>query len=205
MTGGRLLPSTPGTPVTHTPRHGRTKSRQYESKHFATLESARKLSRSELLYEAELELVSSRRSRSRSRGLSLADSPGGWESDESELPLPGGWKKTPRKRKRARSHGPSTLSQPRSVGSGDHDNDRIVDKSRSWGVPEWKRLEKTFRAEKDMWLKERDIKPLPGWIGWAKRALGVGQPEAEEWDNNRVVQAFIKAERAQGLGGEWAE
>lgn len=75
---------------------------------------------------------------------------------------------------------------------------------RAWGIPDWKKLEKVYRAEKEAWIEERQVKPLPGLFGWAKKVL-TGEPEVKEWDNERVVRRFVEAENAEGLNGEWAE
>lgn len=199
-------PSTPGTPFPRTPRSGR-KQRQYESKHFASLDSARKLNRDELLYEAELEIVQSRRSRSRSRAkiLGLDSTASGWESDETELALPGGWQKTPgQKRKRAKSIHRSSRTNVLDAAPVVSSERETREDGRPWGVAEWKKLEKVYRAEKEAWVKEREIKPLPGFFGWAKKAL-IGSNEVKEWDNERVVKRYLDEEDAHGLGGEWAE
>lgn len=212
-------PSTPGRSFPRTPR-SEGRRRKWESKHFNTVESARKLNRDELLYEAEFEIVASRRSRSRSRAKSLSGaSERGWESDETEYALPGGWKPTPGKRKRSRSVRARPVALPSvkesdSTGGGavagvtgeekQKENVGEKDASRPWGVPDWKRLEKVFRAEKEAWKAEREVKPLPGLFGWARKAWK-GEPEVKDWDNGRVVSRFLGEEKAEGLSGEWAE
>jgi len=154
------------------------------------------------LYEAELEIVASKHSRSRSLGAIEA----GWESDETELAVPGGWKVTPGKRKRSRSiHSrsrPDVPVTPAVTAKGKE----VSRADAAWGVGDWKRLEKVFRSENEAWVKEREVKPLPGLFGWARKALGGGsEAKVKEWDNNRVVLAFLDREEAHGRSGEWAE
>jgi len=164
------------------------------------------------LYEAELEIVASRRSRSRSRARSLGTTEGGYASDETELPVPGGWKVTPGKRKRSREMGTRLAAEKGEdpvtrveKGKGKAHMDERETEGRPWGVAEWKKLEKFYRAEKEEWVKEREVKPLPGLFSWAKKALGGGEVEVKEWDNDRVVMRFLDQEKAHGQGGEWAE
>ncbi len=173
------------------PRRGNC--RQFDSPHFATISSARQLGKDELLYEAELEIVATRRSRSRSAFTGGS----GWESEESGLILPGGWKGTPRKRKR-RDRSPVIVSragssQPRKYAG------------RLWGVKEWKRLEKVYQAERLAWVEKRDIRPLPApsspFLGWIRSGKLL---EVEDWDAERVVSRFLNDEGVEGeLSGEW--
>lgn len=124
----------------------------------------------------------------------------GWESDES-LALPGGWKVTLGKRKRStRRIAPLTPKSATVSQSGAGDG-------KAWGVPEWKRLEKVFRAERERWIGERDIRPLPtidsprGILGWMGRKV----PEVKEWDPEWVVERFLREEGMQvDAEGEWA-
>lgn len=137
--------------------------------------------------------------------MSLAPTTG-YESDGTELALPGAWKRTPGKRKRAAHHHREApiLSQP--VASSSRD-------SRPWSVGDWKRLEKVFRAEREAWLSGREMKPLPSSpsvspsvFGWARRSpiIGENQSRPSEWDPETVVRKFITEEKAEGLGGEWS-
>ena len=156
-----------------------------------------------------MEIVASKESRSKSRSRSFGASEAGWESDETELAVPGGWKATPGKRKRSRSiHSrsrPELVATPAAVGKGKEVN-RDERGGRAWGVGEWKRLEKVFRAEKEVWAKEREIKPLPSLFGWARKAFGgATEPEVKEWNNERVVLKFLDSEQAHGQSGEWAK
>jgi hypothetical protein len=142
----------------------------------------------------------------------LGTTEGGYATDETELPVPGGWKVTPGKRKRSRDmDSRSAIGEPadetRRAGKGKGKEQEVEEDradGRPWGVAEWKRLEKVYRAEKEEWVKEREVKPLPGLFGWARKALG-GTTEAKEWDNERVVKRFLDQEKAHGLSGEWAE
>jgi hypothetical protein len=204
------LPSTsnPATNAPTTPGRRERRKSGFESKHFATLGSAKKLNRDELLYEAELEIVASRRSRSRSRARSVGGySELGWESDETEVNLPGGWKVTPGKRKRGhtrhKSHGP--VSNPQATAA--HREDLGVESvDRPWGVSEWKRLEKVYRAELAKWVKSRQVKPLPSsssWMGWAKRVVGSEKEQTQEWDLQKVADRFQELEGCKGWKGEW--
>ena len=97
------------------------------------------------------------------------------------------------------------VATPAAVGKGKEVN-RDERGGRAWGVGEWKRLEKVFRVEKEVWAKEREIKPLPSLFGWARKAFGgAAEPEVKEWNNERVVLKFLDSEQAHGQSGEWAE
>lgn len=175
-----------------TPRRRRT--RPFDSPHFATASSARRLGKDELLHEAELEIVSSRRSRSRSSFRTEI----GYESEDSEVLLPGGWKRTPGKRKRS---GPRLSQFP-----GDAAVRPVKSKGgRPWGVKEWRRLEKAYKAEKAAWIEKREFLPLPTanspFLGWIRKGKA---PELEEWDASKAVSRFMETEGVEGdLGGEW--
>lgn len=201
--------SNPATNAPTTPGRRERRKSGFESKHFATLDSAKKLNRDELLYEAELEIVASRRSRSRSRARSVGGySELGWESDETEVNLPGGWKVTPGKRKRGhtrhKSHGP--VSNPQATATRIEDLG-VESVDRPWGVSEWKRLEKVYRAELAKWVKDRQVKPLPSsssWMGWAKRVVGSEkESQAQDWDLQKVADRFQELEGCEGWKGEW--
>lgn len=113
-----------------------------------------------------------------------------------DLPLPGAWVRTPRE-KRKRAEQASVQSQARKAPSASADD---------WGIPEWKRLEKVFTAEKSAWVAEREKKSLPvgSLIGWARRASGMGvKSSVMPWDNERVVTAFMSGERKDKR--EWDE
>lgn len=156
-------------------------------KSFHTPQS-RRMDKTELLHEAELEIVSTRRSRSRSmsRFRGVSETP-------TELPLPGAWNGTP-KRKRA---APSTETIGEDVAP-----------TKAWGVSQWKKLEKVFRAERELWIKEREFKSMPGgFIGWARRStFGSPAPVLKEWDPMRVVSRFVDEQKV-AVGdqvGEWS-
>ena len=193
--------SSSGSKAVMTPR--RRRSRAFDSPHLAaSLSSARNRGKEELLHEAELEIVESRRSRSRSV-LSRLDY--GWESDDSEAVLPGGWKRSPRKRKR-RVYRPlqSEYDESENIALASTGVSERRD-GRSWGVKEWKRLEKIFKAERTAWAEARDVRPVsnlssPFW-GWIQNVRVV---QVEEWDADRVVSRFLDTEGVQSdLGGEW--
>ena len=141
----------------------------------------------------------------------MGPSLGGYESDESELILPGGWKATPGKRKRhyrqssAEPRQPSPSREPVVKKGKAPQCDKVID--RPWGVMEWKRLERIFRSEKEKWVAEREIKPLPslgGGMSWARRAMGMSKgTKPVEWNADWVTNRFVESEGAQGLGGEW--
>ncbi|ORX34073.1 hypothetical protein BD324DRAFT_658110 [Kockovaella imperatae] len=202
-----ILPVTPSaasiplplTPSTSTTRRIHRTPRPFESPYFESIELSRHLSEEELLHEAELEIVAN--SRHRSRGLSMArDMDNGYSSDASEMLLPGGWARTPRKRKMSEA-------MPEA--------DRIVAKTslrstmgsdRPWGVKEWKRLEKVYRAEKLAWSQDQggaNVSP-PGWLGWAAAKFGAPSAKNKEWDIGRVVQRFLELECAEGSDGDWS-
>ncbi len=149
------------------------------------LDASRREDKTELLYEAELEIVSTRRSRSRSmsrfRGISEAP---------TELPLPGAWNGTPKRKRSAhlQTEAPKT--------------------SATWGVSQWKKLEKVFRAEREIWVTERNVKAMPGgFIGWARMStFGPPAAAAVPWDPTRVVDRFLEE---QGISekeqvGDWS-
>ena len=116
--------------------------------------------------------------------------------------LPGGWIGTPAGVKRKRSHreaSPSFTKQISAKGKEKEEN------GAPWGVTEWKKLEKVYRSEREAWLKEREIKPLPtgGLLGWARRASSVGSaPRVNAWDGDRVVNRFLKEEGKEAKG-DW--
>ncbi|TYJ51424.1 hypothetical protein B9479_008002 [Cryptococcus floricola] len=180
--------------------------------------SSHRVDKRDLLYEAELDLVSQRRSRSRSRSCA----PREWEETRGEremsvmsfrtddFPVPGGFVKTPMKRPRSPLP-PSTLTRY-------HSNTAQVDASvaarrsrsrsnKAWGVHDWKRLEKAFKLNKEAWLKERDVKALPGGlISWARRST-FGQStvvnEVKSWDAEGFVAEFLEGEGERAKREEW--
>ena len=135
------------------------------------LDASRREDKTELLYEAELGIVSTRRSRSRSmsrfRGISEAP---------TELPLPGAWNGTPKRKRSAHLQ----IEAPKT--------------SATWGVSQWKKLEKVFRAEREIWVTERNVKAMPGgFIGWARMStFGPPAAAAVPWDPTRVVDRFLE-------------
>ncbi|ODO07842.1 hypothetical protein I350_03421 [Cryptococcus amylolentus CBS 6273] len=183
--------------------------------------SSHRVDKRDLLYEAELDLVSQRRSRSRSTSCapSLARE---WEETRGEremsvmsfrtddFPVPGGFVKTPMKRPRSPLP-PSTLTRY-------HSNTAQVDasvaarrsrskSSKAWGVHDWKRLEKAFQLNKEAWLKEREVKALPGGlISWARRST-FGQStvvnEVKSWDAEGFVAEFLEGEGERAKREEW--
>jgi hypothetical protein len=176
----------------------------HESAFFDTIDSAMKLTRDELLHEAELEIVAGRRGRSASVFSTMSNATAATAATGySELPLPGGWVRTP-KRKRSRPP-PQEMKDkrlaPKTVPPVDSSG---ISRGRGWGVPEWKKLEKVFRAEREAWVKEREIKPLPGGlVGWA-RVASVGPPKVVEWDGKRVTNRFLNEEGVKESEGEWS-
>lgn len=118
----------------------------------------------------------------------------------SELQLPGGWVRTP-KRKRSDPVTQAASSSNVPIAG----TKEIKADGKPWGVPEWKRLEKVFRREREAWIKEREVKALPGGlVGWAKR-MSTGPKKVVEWDEERVVARFYKDEGIEKeMGGEWA-
>jgi hypothetical protein len=105
---------------------------------------------------------------SRFRGVSEAP---------TDLALPGAWNGTP---KRKRPH----------AGVPQHETAQEVTKV--WGVSQWKKLEKVFRAERELWTHERQIKQMPGgFLGWARMStFGSPAPTMKIWDPIRVVDRF---------------
>jgi serine/arginine repetitive matrix protein 2 len=164
-------------------------------------ETSAKVDKHELLLQAELDIVSSRRSRSRSKSRARTVLPEEEDSDDlSEINLPGAWKSTPVKRKRRI---PSTAAQAATVPLAPAETCA----GRPWGVAEWKKLERVYRAEKEAWVKEREIKALPasvGWLGWAKKAMRKEDVVIAAWEVSRVVEAFIKGEKEGNLVGKWS-
>ncbi|WWD00810.1 hypothetical protein V866_007747 [Kwoniella sp. B9012] len=173
----------------------------------------------DLLNEAELEIVEShRRSRSRSRSMSVMRP----EREMSvmsfmteDYPVPGAFVKTPRLDSRKVI---SPMKRKRDlvpVHETAENEDEAQEKEERWGVKEWKRLEKVYRAEKETWIKEREIKKLPvtgsptaspipsipgGLVAWARRST-FGTPkevQAKEWDSENVVKRFLDEEKKDG-------
>ena len=204
-----MTPTATSVPLPMTPEAGALPSNsQLETPGFESIELSRQIDHADLLHEAELEIVASRRSRSRSRARSVRDLDEGYATDGTPLRLPGGWRSSPTKRKREAPSNPNeheTALQEIRIAS----SSRMGGDDRPWGVGEWKRLEKVYKSEKIAWTAEREIKALPsspGWLGWAKTKLtAIAVPKASEWDSDRVLRRFIQDERAEGLGGEWAE
>lgn len=131
-------------------------------------------SKEELLHEAELEIVGSHR---RSRSLTR------FTDNDTPLRIPGGWHKTPkRKRENSDEVDPTTTS------------------SKGWTVVDWRRLDKIYKAEHVKFTSQRETRPMPGWSPWPR-----SKPTATEWDRMRVVNAFYaetgkpESERV----GEW--
>ncbi|WVQ98255.1 hypothetical protein IAU59_005378 [Kwoniella sp. CBS 9459] len=142
-----------------------------------------------------------------------------------DYPVPGGYITTPKANKlAARPQGhPHPQSQSQSLSSSrkrqrpssytDTDiNERaaltvteasgrtaaVDEREKRWGVPEWKELEKVYRTEKGDWIKERDVKPLPGGlVAWARRSTfgmstsSSADNKVKEWDSERVVEKVL--------------
>lgn len=106
---------------------------------------------------------------SRFRGVSEAP---------TDLALPGGWNGTPR---RKRPH-----TELFHAGEDERKTTKV------WGVSQWKKLEKVFRAEREIWTHEREIKQMPGgFLGWARMStFGSPAPTMKAWDPIRVVDRF---------------
>lgn len=133
-------------------------------------------SQEELLYQAELDLVSQAGSTPARVRESTAF------STSTTLPVPGAWVSTPVLKRKRDEAVQEIATLP------------------AWGIMDWKRLEKVHRKEKDAWLKERTIKPLPsgGFLSWAKRSFSrPREPATTVWDPKKVVAAFIAAEEKQ--------
>jgi serine/arginine repetitive matrix protein 2 len=159
--------------------------RSLHSARLDKLDATRREDKTELLYEAELEIVSTRRSRSRSmsrfRGISEA---------ATELPLPGAWNGTPKRKRSALANPPLQVEQ-----------------TPTWGVSQWKELEKVFRAEREIWVTERSVKAMPGgFIGWARMStFGPPAAVAKAWDPTRVVDRFLEEQgvKVDEQVGDW--
>ncbi|WVF69594.1 hypothetical protein IAT40_004372 [Kwoniella sp. CBS 6097] len=138
-----------------------------------------------------------------------------------DYPIPGGYIKTPTGKLPAQSQSRAILSSRKrqrppsdkdtEIQSEEHDQidltltkNRNMDKSiasrdkKRWGVPEWKKLEKVYRKEKEDWIKEREVKGLPGGgglVAWARRStFGLSMSsttKVKEWDSERVVEKFL--------------
>ncbi|WVQ79870.1 hypothetical protein IAT38_001970 [Cryptococcus sp. DSM 104549] len=225
--------------------------------------SISRIDKRELLHEAELELVAQRRSRSIStsrasdagewvnparddleREMRQAREASVMTFRTEDYPVPGGYMKTPGTAKRLRSQhrghrarashaDDSRTPTAKSKGKGKERAGASGKDKSAWGVAEWKRLEKVYRAEKEAWIKEREVKSLPrspvaaapgtpgtpampgGLVSWARRATmsfgtptkpkaGVSEVKAKEWDGERVVERFLREEGgAGGRGEEW--
>ena len=61
-------------------------------------------------------------------------------------------------------------------------------------MSQWKKLEKVFRAEREIWVTERSVKAMPGgFIGWARMStFGPPAAAAVPWDPTRVVDRFLE-------------
>lgn len=181
--------------------HSRRKS--YTSHHFDSVASAQKLSPEELLNEAELEIVVNEPesivgtpARKRREGTAISAMSG--ISGITDLPVPGGWVRTP-KRKRSRQLETTAEEAQKTT---------LASTGKTWGIKEWKRLESVYRAEKDAWVKEREVRPMPGGLmAWARRStLGRPSEEVVPWDEGRVVRRFLEIEGVEkGVEGAWAE
>ncbi|OCF58592.1 hypothetical protein L486_03079 [Kwoniella mangroviensis CBS 10435] len=173
----------------------------------------------DLLHEAELEIVEShRRSRSRSRSMSMMRT----EREMSimsfmteDYPVPGAFVKTPRPDSRKVISPMKRKRDLVSVHETIENEDDTQKKEERWGVKEWKRLEKVYRAEKETWIKEREIKKLPvtesptaspipsipgGLVAWARRST-FGTPKevhVKKWDIESVVDNFLDEEKKDG-------
>lgn len=154
------------------------------------------MTHSELLQEAELDIVAHRRA---SRSVSVATSAIAptEASDGDDLRLPGSFVFTPGRKRKAKT--PRAARRP-SVASPIED--------RSWGVPEWKRLERCYREERKVWVEERTVRKAGkpshgGLLAWARRSQAA--PVAKEWEDDRVVDRFIKDSKMaeSDLTGEW--
>ncbi|KAE8540464.1 hypothetical protein D1P53_003410 [Cryptococcus gattii VGV] len=180
------------------------------------------LDKRDLLHEAELEIVSQRRSHSRSmsRAMSLSRE---WEASREvrreremsamtfmteDYPIPGGYVKTPIKRRHSplphpHRHFHSSFGRINTPGVV---KGKAKERANTWGVSEWKRLEKTYRSEKEAWIKERELKALPGGlVSWARRATfgSNSRVEVEPWDAQRVVEKFLDGEGSKAGNAEW--
>jgi serine/arginine repetitive matrix protein 2 len=140
-------------------------------------------------------------SRPRFREASVAAS-------EGSVYFPGGWVGTPKRKRQTlaaieQSPAPATATKAVTDATAQGPN---------WGVKEWKKLEKIHRAEREAWMKEREVKNMPspgsmstsliGW-SWGKRK-SVNSPQevkVKEWDIERVVERFM-AENG-GRGADW--
>lgn len=124
---------------------------------------------------------------SRFRGVSEAP---------TDLPLPGAWNGTPKRKRRA----------PTEAIAEEEEETRPT--AKTWGVSQWKKLEKAFRAERELWVKEREVKSMPGgFIGWARRStFGSPAPVAKVWDPMRVVDRFVAEQNVSEKEqvGEWS-
>jgi hypothetical protein len=142
------------------------------------MDASRREDKTELLYEAELEIVSTRRSRSRSMSRFRAVS-----EAATELPLPGAWNGTPQFKRKRNAPTEHYVEPPKTTPT--------------WGVSQWKKLEKVFRAEREIWVTEREVKAMPGgFIGWARMStFGPPAPTTKPWDPTRVVDRFLEEQK----------
>jgi hypothetical protein len=154
--------------------------------------------RDELLQDAELDILAHRRS---SRSVSVATSAAAptLASDDEDIRLPGSFVFTPGRKRKAKSARRSLRQSSIPF---------IED--RSWGVPEWKRLERCYRDERKVWTDEREVKKAGrpshgGLLSWARRSQAA--PKASEWDDMRAVHRFIKDCNLspEALTGEWEQ
>jgi len=121
---------------------------------------------------------------SRLRGVSEA---------ATELPLPGAWNGTPKRKRSALQHVQPSQPQPTTP---------------TWSVSQWKKLEKVFRAEREIWVTERSVKAMPGgFIGWARMStFGPPAAVAKPWDPTRVVDRFLDEQgvKVDEQVGDWS-
>jgi hypothetical protein len=114
----------------------------------------------------------------------------------TELPLPGAWNGTPKRKRSGLSQAPlQSLREDQET-------------TPTWGVSHWKKLEKVFRAEREIWVTERQVKAMPGgFIGWARMStFGPAAPVATVWNPMRVVDRFMDEQniRQDDRVGDWS-
>lgn len=152
--------------------------------------------RDELLQEAELDILAHRRS---SRSVSVATSTVARTeaSDDEDIRLPGSFVFTPGRKRKVKT--PRKSCRQSAI---------PFIEDRSWGVPEWKRLEHCYREERKAWTEERLVRKAGrpshgGLLSWARRSQVA--PQAKEWDDMRVVERFIAECKLtpEALTGEW--
>ncbi|KAL7419192.1 hypothetical protein Q5752_006029 [Cryptotrichosporon argae] len=209
-------------------RRSRSRTPRVQSRHFETIEAARRLNKDELLYEAELEIVDARRSVTPGPGpvadlavpafafghdsayashrrRSLSVSQFSVATEASVPPFPGGWARTPRAKRKRDDAAAAHAYSPRAVM---HTRARSLASTSTWATksapapaPAPARGNRSWGVAEWKRLESTlRAERAAHSAAAAKQSWGWCRPA---WDARRVVDAFLAAERARPAG-EWS-